>query len=425
MATFSDRSLVEIRRDLHAHPEVGWTEYRTTALVAETLADLGFTLHLGTAALDPDDRMGVPSDGTLASACARAAEEGAPADYVDRLKDTTGLVATRTFGEAGPTVGLRVDMDALEREEAADADHHPYRNGYHSRHPDAMHACGHDGHVAIGIGVARALVRTETFDGTFKLFVQPAEEGCRGGLAMSRSGHLDDVDHLLAAHLGLGYETGTVVAGLDRPYANAKLDVTFVGKAAHAGVAPETGRNALQAVATAITNLYALPRDAEGLTRVNVGQVHAPNAQNVIAEEARLRLEVRGENGTINERLLDRARTTVTAAASMHDVDHRESLYGKATTFEADASMVDTVAAAAEQVDGVTRVVPWARIPASEDAAYLVRRVQGRGGTATYVGVGSVSPAGHHESRFDIDEDALAIGVDVLTGGIGRLSAAN
>ncbi|MFC7157015.1 amidohydrolase [Halomarina halobia] len=424
MGTLSDRSLVEIRRDLHAHPEVGWTEYRTTALVAEALADLGFTLHLGEAALDPADRMGVPPDGTLASARARAEDEGAPADYVDRLDETTGLVATRTFGDAGTTVGLRVDMDALEREEDADPDHPPYRDGYHSRHPNEMHACGHDGHVAIGIGVARALTATSTFDGTLKLFVQPAEEGCRGGLAMSRSGHLDDVDHLLAVHLGLGYGTGTVVAGFDRPYANAKLDVTFEGEAAHAGVAPDAGRNALQAAATAITNLYSLPRDADGLTRVNVGQVHAPNAQNVIAEEASLRLEVRGEGERINERLLDRARTTVAAAASMHDVGHREALYGKATTFEADAPMIDAVATTAEAVDEVTRVVRRARIPASEDAAYLVRRVQERGGTATYVGIGSEIPAGHHESRFDIDEDALAIGVDVLVGAIRQLSAA-
>lgn len=421
MVTLNNQSLTAIRRDLHAHPEAGWKEFRTTALVAEALAEQGFTLYLGEAALNVEERLGVPSAEELASARARAKEEGAPVHYLDQLNESTGLVATQTFGDAGPTVGLRVDMDALERSESADDDHHPYREGFHSHHPNEMHACGHDGHVAIGLGIARAIAIGHDFDGTLKLFFQPAEEGCRGGLAMSQSGHLDDVDHLLAIHLGLGNDTGEVVAGYERPYANAKLNVTFEGEAAHAATAPETGRNALQAAAVAITNLYALPRDSEGLTRVNVGQVHAPNAQNVIAEDARLRLEVRGETAEINERLLKRARQVVAGAASMHDVEVRETLYGKATTFEADESMINAVAEAAESVDTVRDISRRLRIPASEDVAYLIRRVQEGGGTATYLGVGSDISAGHHTSRFDIDEDALAIGADVATETIRRL----
>ena len=415
-------SLEEIRRDLHAHPESGWTEFRTTALVAEELDARGFTLHLGPEAVEVDARLGVPDDDAIERAVERALDEGAPEEYVDRMDGVTGLVAEKTYGDgSGPTVGVRVDMDALERSEATDDDHRPARESFASTHPNEMHACGHDGHTAIGLGIARELDEHGGFDGTLKLFFQPAEEGGRGGKPMSETDHLDDVEHFLALHLGLGNETGTVIAAYENPLSNAKLDVVFEGEPAHAGNAPNEGRNALQAATAAIQNLYAIPRHADGATRINVGKVSSPNPQNVIAEEARMRVEVRGGTADLNEYMLDRARTIVEHAAGMHEVDLRTSLYGKTTTFEADDEMVDAVAAASADLDSVTGVVERDDIGGSEDASYLIRRVQGNGGAATYVGIGASNPYGHHTARFDIDEDALVIGVDVVAATIRSL----
>jgi aminobenzoyl-glutamate utilization protein A len=414
-ATTRGRDLTEIRRDLHAHPEAGWKEFRTTAMVAAELGALGYEVHLGSEAVDPDERLGVPSADELAAAMDRARRDGAPESYLDRMDGVTGCVAVREFGDAGPVVGVRVDMDALERTEARDDDHRPVREGFVSQYPDEMHACGHDGHTAIGLGIARRFAEDPGgFDGTLKLFFQPAEEGGRGGLPMSRTDLLDDVDHLVALHLGLGEETGTIVAGYDRPLSNAKLDVRYLGEPAHAGAAPNEGRNALQAAAAAIQNLYAIPRHADGPTRVNVGQVRSANAQNVIAEDASMRVEVRGTTAELNEYMLEHARRMVRAAADMHDVDVETSLYGKTTTFECDQEMVDTVAAAAGAVEGVTEIKERMDFGGSEDASYLVRRVQEQGGTATYIGVGASNVAGHHTARFDIDESALGIGVDAV-----------
>ncbi len=147
-ADATDLSLVELRRDLHAHPEAGWTEFRTTALVAEELDERGFTLHLGADALDVDARLGVPSADEIAGAKVRAREEGASEAYLERMGDVTGLVAEKTYGSGdGPTVGVRIDMDALELTESSDDDHRPARDGFVSRHPGEMHACGHDGHT--------------------------------------------------------------------------------------------------------------------------------------------------------------------------------------------------------------------------------------------------------------------------------------
>ena len=423
MATTSDLSLSELRRDLHRYPEAGWKEFRTTALVAEELDERGYTLSLGGDAVDVDGRLGLPSDDEISRARDRALDRGAPETYLDRMGSVTGLVAERTFGE-GPTVGVRVDMDALEITESGETDHRPQREGFASRHPNEMHACGHDGHTSIGIGVARALDSGTSFEGTVKLFFQPAEEGGRGGLPMSRTDHLGDVDHLIGIHLGLGNETGKVISGYDRPLSNAKIDVTFRGESAHAGKAPDEGRNALQAATTAIQNLYGIPRHQAGATRINVGRVESPNVQNAISDLARLRIEVRGETADLNEYMLDSARRIVEHAAGMHDVGYETSLYGKTTTFDADEKLLETVADAARAVPSVDTVVGREQIKVSEDVSYLIRRVQEEGGQATFVGIGADHPSGHHTPRFDIDEDSLEIGVDVLVESLERLSEA-
>ncbi len=238
---------------------------------------------------------------------------------------------------------------------------------------------------------------------------------------MSKTQHLTDLDYFLALHLGLDNETGKVIAAYEHPLSNAKLDVAFHGEAAHAGKAPNQGRNALQAMTTAIGNLYAIPRHADGATRINVGQVHSPNAQNVISEEARMRIEVRGETAELNDYMRSRARRAVKHAAGMHDVAFETSLYGKTTTFTADEQMVTAVARAAEGVEGVDTVVERAPIGASEDASFLIERVQKEGGVGTYIGIGASNPFGHHTSKFDIDEDALEIGVDVVVETIRSL----
>ncbi|MCQ4332973.1 amidohydrolase [Natronomonas sp. F2-12] len=423
MATIDGRSLSELRRDLHQYPEAGWREFRTTALVAEALEERGYELSIGSDAVDPEERLGVPEADEIQRARERAIDAGAPEEYVERMGTVTGLVAEKTFGDGEPVVGVRVDMDALEITESGDADHRPQRDGFASRHPGEMHACGHDGHTSIGVGVARRLDSDSDFTGTVKLFFQPAEEGGRGGLSMSETDHLADIDHILGIHLGLGNGTGKIIAGYDQPLPNAKLDVEFRGASAHAGQAPNEGRNALQAATAAIQNLYAIPRHEEGATRINVGSVESPNVHNVISDLARMRLEVRGGAPELSEYMLDSAERIVEHAAGMHDVEYETSLYGKTTTFEADEGIVSTVAEAARSVGSVTDVVEREPMTASEDVSYLIRRVQEEGGEGTFVCIGTDHPSGHHTPRFDIDEESIEIGVDVVVGTLEAIAS--
>ncbi len=424
MSRLDNLSLKEVRRDLHRHPESGWKEFRTTALLAEELDERGFNLFFGSDAVEETARLGVPPADEISAAQKRARGDGAPERYLDRMDDVTGLVAEKQYGSTGPTVGVRIDIDALDIQEAADDDHRPARLEFASEYPNTMHACGHDGHATIGLGLAREIDNEGEFGGTLKLFFQPAEEGGRGGKSMSQSEHLDDVEYLLALHLGLDNETGTIIAGYEHPQPNAKIDVAFSGESSHAGNAPEDGRNALQALSTAIQNLYAVPRHSDGVTRINVGHVKSQNPQSVISDEATMRVEVRGGSIELKEYMLERVERIIRHAGSMHSAEVATERYGETTTFTADDKLVDLIAASAAEVSATDQIIRRKTFAASEDASYLIRQVQKNGGAATYLGIGASNVAGHHNPYFDIDENALEIGVSVLAASIRSIDDA-
>lgn len=186
------------RRDFHHFAESGWVEFRTAAKVAEILDSLGYELAMGRDVVDAESRMGLPDDATLSREFARARAQGAPEKWLAPFEGGfTGIVATLNTGRPGPTLAFRVDMDALDLSEALDESHRPFRDGFASCNPGMMHACGHDGHTTIGLGLAQVLKQHEAqLNGTIKLIFQPAEEGTRGARAMVAAGALDGVTTL-------------------------------------------------------------------------------------------------------------------------------------------------------------------------------------------------------------------------------------
>jgi aminobenzoyl-glutamate utilization protein A len=414
--------LRDLRRDLHRHPEPAWREFYTTARVVDELETRPLdALYVGSEVLGGERRV-VPDDADLAAWLDRARAAGAREDVLDRLAGgNTGVVAVLERGE-GPTVALRVDIDALPITEADDDDHHPAREGFRSEHEGFMHACGHDAHTAIGVGVVDAILERD-FEGTLKVVFQPAEEVIGGGEPVVAGGHLDDVDYLFAVHVGVGHPTGEVVTGVDEFLAVNHLSVAFHGESAHAGTSPELGRNANLALATAVQNLHAIPRHADGATRVNAGVVEGGTASNVVAEEAELEAEVRGETTELMEYMTDHAERVVRAAGEMHACEVECESVASAPSAVSDPDLADVVGAVASTVDGVDSVVPAAALGGSEDATFLMRHVQERGGKAAYVVVGTDHPTGHHTPRFDVDEDSIGIGVETLAGAIERAAA--
>ena len=412
--------LVSLRRDLHRHPEPAWCEFYTTGRIVEECRRIGVDrLHVGPDALDGDARLGVPDDDQLREWHERAREAGTDPDLLDAMDGGfTGAIAVLERGE-GPTVALRVDIDGLPRAESSDDDHHPAAEGFRSE-TGAMHACGHDAHATIGIGVLEAVAESD-FQGTFKLIFQPAEEVIGGGNAIAKSGHLDDVDFLLAMHIGLDHPTGEVVAGIGDFLAVSHFEASFEGEGSHAGAAPQDGRNAVQAMAAATQNLYGIPRNADGSTRVNVGVVSGGTATNIVPETARMECEVRGETTDLMDYMREHADRTVESAATMHDCSVDIDTVGEAPSAESDDVLVDLVADIAPTIDGVDSLVERAELGGSEDATFLMQRVQDHGGAAAYVGIGTDHPGGHHTETFDVDEDSIPIGVGVLATAIERL----
>jgi aminobenzoyl-glutamate utilization protein A len=268
--------------------------------------------------------------------------------------------------------------------------------------------------------VLRAVIESD-FQGTLKLLFQPAEEVIGGGRPVARSGHLDDVDALLAVHVGLDHPTGEVVAGIDDFLAVAHFRAQFHGEGAHAGGNPNRGRNAVQAMATAVQNLYGIARHEDGATRVNAGDVGGGTAPNIIPEEAYIHAEVRGETTELMEYTRERAHRVVETAAEMHDCTSTLEPGPEAPSARSDESLVDLVAGVAEASDRVDRPVRRDSLGGSEDATFLMDRVQQQGGLASYVGVGTDHPGGHHTATFDVDEESLFVGVEVLAETIRRL----
>ena len=409
--------LIQYRRDIHKHAETGWLEYYTASLVARELANLGIEVRLGREVVEEEARMGLPSPEEMERMYQRAIQEGADPQYALRMKDGFTGVVGRIGGGKGPTLGFRFDMDAVEVGESACDKHLPAKLGFASLHPEAMHACGHDGHTAIGLALAHVLsALKDRIKGTVLLIFQPAEEGARGAKAMMASGVVDAVDYLFGIHIGVkATTTGELYCGSDGFLATSKLDAHFRGHSVHAGLAPQDGRNALLAAATAVLNLHAIPRHGEGETRINVGKLVAGSGRNVIPAFAHLVLETRGKTGDIDRYVREYAERILRHAASMHGVDCQIQRMGEGVDAVSDDELVDLVYELAQR-HGIFRYLrkKVTEFGGSEDFTHLMRRVQSRGGKATYLMLGSALAGNHHTQTFDFDETCLIKGVEIL-----------
>ena len=357
------------RRHLHAIPEIGFQEYKTSKYLYEELEKMGY----------------------------------------QPLKITeTGIAVYLDFHKE-KTLAFRSDIDALEIEEQTGV-------SFKSTHQGKMHACGHDGHTAIGLGLAHTLKQFESgLHGVIKLIFQPAEEGTRGARAMVDAGVVDDVDYFTAVHIGTGVPADTVVCGSDNFMATTKFDAHFTGTAAHAGAKPEDGHNALLAAAQATLALHAIAPHSEGASRVNVGVMQAGSGRNVVPASALLKVETRGASDVINQYVFDRAQQAIQGAATMYGVGVETRLMGAATASSPSPQWVAWLQSQAAQVAGVNQAIERVEAPAgSEDATLMMARVQQHQGQASYVVFGTQLAAGHHNEKFDFDEQVLAIAVETL-----------
>lgn len=409
-----ENKLVEWRRDFHRYPELGFLEMRTSTLVASELERLGFVIQIGREVMSAEHCLGKPSDTETKAHMEWARENGAAEKYLDEVSEGyTGIVATWDTGRPGPTLAYRVDMDALPIYESTEESHVPLRKDFRSVNTE-MHACGHDAHTSIGLGLATMIAENaKQLNGKIKLIFQPAEEGARGAISMVRAGVVDDVDYFIATHIGIGVPQNHFVASNNGFLATSKIDVTFKGISSHAGGKPEEGKNAMLAAANAVINLSAVPRHSGGMTRINVGELHAGSGRNVIADEAVLKVETRGETSELNTYMKEYAESVIRGAAQMHQVACGIELVGEGISAKGSPEVAEPLHECAEKT-GLTSQVQSDEAAGSEDATFFMDAVQKQGGYATYCVLGTDLAAGHHNEKFDVNEKSLLQGVETL-----------
>lgn len=410
--------LITWRRDFHKHPEQGFLEMRTASIVANELESLGFSLQTGKEVMDENSMMGVPNKETLESHYEWARKNGAIQKYLPLFKDGyTGIVANLKTEKEGPTFAFRVDMDALPILEANDDHHLPKKYNFRSINEGSMHACGHDAHTSIGLGLARMIAANkEHLKGTIKLIFQPAEEGTRGAKSMVEKGIVDDVDYFVATHIGTGVPHKHFVGANNGFLATTKINAVFHGLSSHAGGYPERGKNALLAAASATLNIHAISRHSAGASRAHVGELHSGSGRNVISNHAELLIETRGETSEINNYMKENVINILNGAAKMYDLECTIDIVGEAINCTCSEALAETMTQVASEHSFIENAQVFSKdgSAGSEDATYFLQAVQKRGGQATYCIIGTDLAAGHHNERFDINEASLKPAVDIL-----------
>ena len=369
--------LKDWRHDIHAHPELGFEEQRTSDFVAQKLAEFGVEVFRGIG--------------------------------------KTGVVGRLRAGNSERSIGLRADMDALPIEEATNL---PYRSRNHGR----MHACGHDGHTTMLLGAARYLAETRNFDGTVHLIFQPAEEGLGGGAAMVADGLFDrfPCDAIFGMHnrpgLAVGkfqIRTGPMMAG------GAYFDITVTGRGAH-GARPEAGIDPVIAASHITLALQTIvSRNVRPIDTavVSVTQIHAGAAYNVIPETAVIggtaRCFTRATMKMIEDNMRRIATSVATGFGAAAELDFRV-LFPPLVNDETETRFIAEAAAELVGDSNVNR--DGNLVMASEDFSYMLEQ---RPGAYIQIGNGEGADGGGggcevHNSGYDFNDAALPLGASLF-----------
>jgi len=357
-----------LRRDFHRFPELGFQERRTAGIVARELSQLGLEIRTGMA--------------------------------------ETGVVALIEGKQPGPVVLLRFDMDALPIQEQTGAE-------YASQNPGVMHACGHDGHTAIGLTVARLLHASRLeWSGTVKLVFQPAEEGLGGAKRMVAEGLLENPipDVALGLHLWnerplgwLGITSGPVMSAAET------FKVRLTGKGGHAA-APHLAIDPVLAAAQVVSGLQSIvSRNVAPLQTavVSVTTIHAGEVFNVIPTQVEMQGTIRTFEPVVRQKVLRRFEQIVRGVAVAFECEADIELNPVSPAVVNDAAITQRVQEIAKSLLPDNQISSDERTMGSEDMSFILEQVPG-----CYIFIGSANTArgldaAHHHPRFDFDEQAL------------------
>ncbi len=366
--------LVKIRRELHRHPEISMQERETTRRVAEILKEFGWD--------------------------------------VKTFNDVTGAIGLWKGIGAGPVIALRADMDALPIQEKNLTD-------YVSTVSGVMHACGHDAHTAILLGVARKIAESGRFDrmrGAVKLIFQPGEETMEGARAMIAHGVLEDppVQRIYALHVGSHIPAGQIGLYARQAYAATdSFSITFSGKGTH-GARPDEGRDPITASAFFITAIQSIvSRNVKPIhpAVISVGKIHAGRAPNIIPETVTIEGTLRSLNSEVREILVRRLEEMAKGVSLAFQVSSNVQLREGTPPITNDPGAGEALRKAAERVFGRQNIIEEPPTMGGEDFAFYAEKCP-----AAIARLGCGIPEKEerfplHSPHFDLDERALLFGV--------------
>ena len=369
--------LTRIRQHLHQNPEIGFEEVKTTGLIRKELAEMGVEL------------------------AALTTKTGA-----------VGIIRGKKSGK-GKIIALRADIDALPIQEQTGL---PYA----SLRPGMMHACGHDGHTAVLLGVAKLLsAMRDEFSGTIKLIFQPAEEQLYGARSMIDAGVLEDPkpEMILGLHGGVETPLGKVGVWSGPFMASAdQFTVTVTGMGGHAGY-PHRTKDPLLAAAHAVVGLQSIvSREIDAVDKVvlSVCQIHSGSAFNIIPNEAVINGSVRCHDLKVREAIPQRIDRIVGGIAEALGCSHKlDYLFGIPGVIN-DPAVMESFANAAKDSLGADNVIHLERpLMGSEDFAYFLEKIPAGG--IFRLGVGSGKSLALHNPLFDFPDAAIPVGVAAMT----------
>lgn len=378
--------LVAVRRDLHRHPELAFQEVRTAGIVAERLSELGYEVQTG-----------VGKTGVV------------------------GVLEGTKPTEAPVTLLLRFDMDALPIHEQAEV---PFKSLYEGK----MHACGHDAHTSIGLGVAELMARhRDLWSGVAKFVFQPAEEVVSGALAMIRDGVLENPkpDRALSMHVWATEEVG-VVGMTDGPAmaASGAYRIVVRGRGSH-GASPHLGADPIVAAAHIVAALQTIvARNVDPLEQgvVTVGSIHGGTAPNIIPDAVELQGTIRAFKDEVMALLRTRIESVAINVASGLGTEAAVTFSEAGTPATVnDPAMARIVRETAVELVGPDHVRSDHRTMGAEDCSFFL---QAAPGAYVFVGAGNKAKGftePHHSPRFQIDEDVLPLSVALVTASAVRM----
>jgi amidohydrolase len=375
--------VVDLRRHFHKHPEVSFQEHETTLYLKERLRELGLDLKT------------CPTE--------------------------TGAVALLDTGRPGKTVMLRADIDALPIREESGVD-------FPSRDDGRMHACGHDAHMAIMIGVARTLIdRIWDVNGKYLFVFQPAEEIVEGAKTMIARGLLDDQkpDAVIGLHIVSFMESGTVITRPGLLWAGSDaFDIRFSGPGGHGGMMGRRG-NVLAAQAFFVERLHTVVEglEHEGVQcHTTIGNISSDGAWNIVPRGVLVQGSLRTFNDALREQALDRLRDLLKETASEFEVSSDVDLVHGTVPLMNEPNVTRKVLEVGEELIGEKASLLGRPLTVSDDFAEFLTRIPGCYFMLGARPDGDVPPA-HHSPSFRIDEAALPVGVKVLAGAASRLAS--